>query len=121
MGGAGRGSKPERVRQVLDKLRTDGVAATLEAVRSKLDQTLPLGYCNVGEVDAGVDVSGFSAGDRVVSNGPHAEVVTVPVKSVCANSRRGPRMTAAAFAVLGAIGLQGVRLAAPHAGRIISS
>ena len=39
---------PERVRQVLDKVRTDGVVATLEAVRSKLDQAIPLGYCNVG-------------------------------------------------------------------------
>jgi len=107
--------QPERVRQVLDKLRTDGVAATLEAVRSKLDQTLPLGYCNVGEVDAGVDVSGFSAGDRVVSNGPHAEVVTVPV-NLCARIPAAVSDDAAAFAVLGAIGLQGVRLAAPTLG-----
>jgi predicted dehydrogenase/threonine dehydrogenase-like Zn-dependent dehydrogenase len=107
--------QPERVRQALDKLRTDGVAATLEAVRSKLDQTLPLGYCHVGEVDAGVDVSGFSAGDRVVSNGPHAEVVTVPV-NLCARIPAAVSDDAAAFAVLGAIGLQGVRLAAPTLG-----
>jgi predicted dehydrogenase/threonine dehydrogenase-like Zn-dependent dehydrogenase len=107
--------QPERVRQVLDKLRTDGVAATLEAVRSKLDQTLPLGYCNVGEVDAGVDVPGFSAGDRVVSNGAHAEVVAVPV-NLCARIPAAVSDDAAAFAVLGAIGLQGVRLAAPTLG-----
>jgi predicted dehydrogenase/threonine dehydrogenase-like Zn-dependent dehydrogenase len=107
--------QPERVRQVLDKLRTDGVAATLEAVRGKLDQTLPLGYCNVGEVDAGVDVSGFSTGDRVVSNGPHAEVVAVPV-NLCARIPAAVSDDAAAFAVLGAIGLQGVRLAAPTLG-----
>src|SRR5215471_3988272 len=68
--------QPEKVRQVLDKVRTDGLLTTLDAVRSKLDQPLPLGYCNVGTVLAvGAGVTGFSVGDRVVSNGPHAEVV----------------------------------------------
>ncbi|SMC26713.1 hypothetical protein SAMN02746041_02727 [Desulfacinum hydrothermale DSM 13146] len=42
--------QPEKVRQVLDKIRTDGLLPTVEAVRSKLDQPLPLGYCNVGRV-----------------------------------------------------------------------
>lgn len=107
--------QPERVRQVLDKLHTDGVAATLEAVRGKLDQTLPLGYCNAGEVDAGEDCPGFSPGDRVVSNGPHAEVVAVPV-NLCARIPDGVSDEEAAFTVLGAIGLQGVRLAAPTLG-----
>jgi hypothetical protein len=45
-------AQPEKVRQVLDKLRTDGVLPTLEAVFRKLDQPLPLGYCNVGVVSA---------------------------------------------------------------------
>src|SRR6185312_902532 len=62
--------QPDKVRQVLEKIRTDGLLVTLEAVRSKLDQPLPLGYCNVGVVQAlGPDVAGFSVGDRVVSNG----------------------------------------------------
>jgi predicted dehydrogenase/threonine dehydrogenase-like Zn-dependent dehydrogenase len=107
--------QPERVRQVMDKVRTDGIAATVEAVRSKLDQTLPLGYCNVGEVDGAVDAPGFAAGDRVVSNGPHAEVVAVPV-NLCARIPAAVSDDAAAFAVIGAIGLQGVRLAAPTLG-----
>ena len=42
--------QPDKVRMVLDKIRTDGLLPTLEAVRSKLDQPLPLGYCNVGVV-----------------------------------------------------------------------
>jgi predicted dehydrogenase/threonine dehydrogenase-like Zn-dependent dehydrogenase len=106
--------QPERVRQVLDKVHTDGVAATLEAVRSKLDQTLPLGYCNVGEVD-GAELAGFASGERVVSNGPHAEVVVVPV-NLCARIPAAVSDDAAAFTVMGAIALQGVRLAAPTLG-----
>src|SRR2546422_424007 len=43
-------SQPEKVRQVIEKIRTDGLVATLDAVRHKLDQPLPLGYCNVGRV-----------------------------------------------------------------------
>ena len=106
---------PERVRQVLDKVRTDGVAAAVEAVRSKLDQTLPLGYCNVGQVDRPEDAAGFVAGERVVSNGPHAEVVAVPA-NLCARIPAAVTDDEAAFAVIGAIGLQGVRLAAPSLG-----
>ena len=63
---------PDKVKQVFKKARTDGVIATLDAVRSKLDQPLALGYCNVGRViEARAD--GFLPGDRVVSNGKHAE------------------------------------------------
>src|SRR5215470_10901369 len=69
-------SQPERVRQVLDKVRTDGLVPTLEAVRNKLDQPLALGYCNAGVVlEVGIGVTGFDVGDRVISNGPHAEIV----------------------------------------------
>lgn len=107
--------QPERVHQVLQKIRTDGVAATVEAVRSKLDQALPLGYCNVGLVDAGQGRTGFAPGERVVSNGPHAEVVSVPVH-LCARIPESVSDDAAAFTVIGAIGLQGVRLSAPTLG-----
>lgn len=108
--------QPEKVRQVLDKMRTDGVMTTIEAVRSKLDTALPLGYCNVGVVNTvGEGVSGFAVGDRVVSNGQHAEVVAVP-RNLCARIPDDVGDEDAAFTVLGAIGLQGVRLAKPTLG-----
>ena len=67
--------QPDKVRMVLDKIKTDGLMPTVEAVFNKLDQPLPLGYCNVGTVlDVGFGVSGFAIGERVVSNGaPEAE------------------------------------------------
>jgi predicted dehydrogenase/threonine dehydrogenase-like Zn-dependent dehydrogenase len=108
--------QPERVRQVLDKARTDGLFATLDAVRSKLDQPLALGYCNAGVVlEVGAGVEGFAVGDRVVSNGPHAQIVRVG-KNLCARVPATVSDEAAAFTVLGAIGLQGIRLAAPTLG-----
>ncbi len=42
--------QPEKVRQVLDKVKTDGLLPTIDAVQSKLDQPIPLGYCNMGVV-----------------------------------------------------------------------
>ena len=78
-------AQPDRVRQVIDKMRTDGVLPTLEVVFVRLDQPLPLGYCNAGVVlEVGDGVTGFAKGDRVVSNGPHAEVVCVP-RNLCAH------------------------------------
>lgn len=98
---------------VLDKIRTDGLKPTLEAVFNKLDQPLPLGYCNVGRVSVvGAGVTGYEPGQRVVSNGKHAEVVSVPV-NLCAAVPDTVSDDAAEFTVLGAIGLQGIRLAQP--------
>lgn len=75
--------QPEKVKMVLDKIRSDGLVPTLEAVFNKLGQPLPLGYCNVGRVIAvGSGVTAFQVGDRVASNGPHAEIVCVPKISV---------------------------------------
>jgi len=60
--------QPDKVQQVFEKARTDGLFTTLDAVRSKLDHPLPLGYCHVGTVvGVGKGVSGFQVGDRVAS------------------------------------------------------
>lgn len=105
--------QPDKVQEVLNKALTDGLLATFDAVQSKLDQPLPLGYCNVGTVVAlGSGVLGFKVGDRVASNGPHAELVAVP-QHLCAAIPREVSNEAAAFTVLASIGLQGVRLANP--------
>ncbi len=108
--------QPDKVKMVIDKVRTDGLLPTLDAVRSKLDQPIPLGYCNVGRVEVvGNDVSGFAVGDRVISNGPHAEFVCVP-KNLCAKIPENVTDEAASFTVIASIGLQGVRLAEPTIG-----
>ncbi|MCJ8191963.1 bi-domain-containing oxidoreductase [Sphingomicrobium aestuariivivum] len=109
-------SQPEKVRQVFDKVRTDGLFTTLDAVKSKLGQPLPLGYSNVGCVSViGKGVEGFAVGDRVVSNGPHADLVTVP-RNLAAKIPDEVSDEAASFTVVGAIGLQGLRLAEPTLG-----
>ncbi|MDT8858157.1 bi-domain-containing oxidoreductase [Paracoccaceae bacterium Fryx2] len=110
-------SQPDKVKQVLEKARTDGVAATLDAVRSKLDQPLALGYCNVGRVIE-ARAEGFEPGDRVVSNGKHAEIVVVP-QNLCARIPDNVSDEAASFTVLAAIGLQGIRLAQPTLGECV--
>jgi len=109
-------SQPERVGQVLTKIRTDGLAPTLEAVFGRLEEPLALGYCNVGRVIAvGQGVTGFATGDRVASNGPHAEVVCVPA-TLAARVPQAVDDDAASFTVPGAIALQGIRLLAPTLG-----
>lgn len=105
--------QPDRVRQALEKARTDGVAATLEAVRAKLDRELALGYANAGVIARSAD--GYRVGQRVVSNGPHAEVVAV-ARNLCARIPDAVPDEEAPFAVLAAIALEGLRLAAPTLG-----
>jgi predicted dehydrogenase/threonine dehydrogenase-like Zn-dependent dehydrogenase len=108
--------QPDKVKQVLDKVRTDGLLPTLEAVQAKLDNLIPLGYCNVGTVvDVGSGVTDLAAGDRVISNGGHAEMVVRPV-NLCARIPDGVSDDKAAFTVIAAIALQGVRLAQPTLG-----
>ena len=108
--------QPEKVKMVLEKITTDGLMTTIEAVQSKLAQPLPLGYCNVGIVTVvGKGVERFKVGDRVVSNGPHADVVRVP-KNLCAKIPDSVSDEEATFAVVASIGLQGIRLAQPTLG-----
>lgn len=108
--------QPDKVRMVLDKIKTDGLLPTLEAVRNKLGQSLPLGYCNAGVViEVGGGVTSFAVGNRVVSNGKHAEVVSVPT-NLCARIPDSVSDEEAAFTVIGAIALQGIRLAQPTLG-----
>lgn len=108
--------QPDKVKMVLDKVKTDGLATTIDAVKSKLDQPLPLGYCHVGTVaEVGPGCDEFKQGDRVISNGPHADVVRV-AKNLCAKIPDNVSDEEAAFTVLGSIGLQGIRLAQPTLG-----
>jgi len=109
-------AQPDKVKQVLTKIKTDGLLPTLETVFSRLDEPLPLGYCNVGRIiEVGQGVVGFSVGDRVVSNGPHAEIVCVPA-TLAARVPDDVDDEAASLTVLGAIALHGIRLAEPNLG-----
>lgn len=111
--------QPDKVRMVLDKIKTDGLQPTLETIFNKLDQPLPLGYCNVGRVaGVGAGVLGFVEGERVISNGKHAGVVSVP-SNLCARVPDEVTDEEAAFTVLGAIALQGIRLAQPTLGETV--
>lgn len=111
--------QPDKVKQVLDKIKTDGLQPTLEAVFNKLGQPLPLGYCNVGRVIAvGRGVTEFQVGDRVASNGNHAEVVCVP-QNLVAKVPDNVSDDEAAFTVIGSIALQGIRNLNPQLGETI--
>lgn len=113
-------AQPDKIKQVLEKIRSDGLVPTLETVFQRLDEPLPLGYCNVGTVlEVGPGVTDLVPGDRVVSNGPHAEIVAVP-RLLCAKVPDGIDDESAAFTVLASIGLQGVRLVEPRFGECIA-
>jgi predicted dehydrogenase/threonine dehydrogenase-like Zn-dependent dehydrogenase len=118
--------QPDKVKMVVDKVKTDGLLPTVDSVFAKLGAPLPLGYCNVGRIvsdgnsEEGRQERNFSTfqfvpGTRVVSNGNHAEYVCVP-KNLCAEVPDSISDEEAAFTVIGAIALQGVRLAAPTLG-----
>jgi polar amino acid transport system substrate-binding protein len=115
--------RPDLVKKVLDKAKREGVLAALEAVRAKLDSPIPLGYSLAGRVaDVGRSASGFARGDRVACAGAgfanHAEVNAVP-KNLAVHVPDGVSDEEAAFVTVGAIALQGVRLARPELGDVV--
>jgi predicted dehydrogenase/threonine dehydrogenase-like Zn-dependent dehydrogenase len=111
--------RPDLVRRVIEKCRNEGVLTTLQQVREQLDTPLTMGYSSAGVVLAcGRGVQRFKPGDRVASNGPHAEIVSVS-KHLCALVPENVDFDQAAFAVLGAIGLHGVRLAGVKLGETV--
>lgn len=112
-------SQPDKVKQVLQKIKTDGLWATLDAVKAKLDTPIPLGYCNVGVVQQSAADSPFRIGDRVASNGPHAEQFAVNT-NLAAKIPPTVGDEDAAFTIVGAIGLQGIRLLQPTLGEKVA-
>ncbi len=109
--------QPEKVKMVIDKVKTDGISATLDAVNSKLDEPMQLGYCNVGVISQSGS-SCFPAGTRVVSNGKHASFVRVPDNLIAAIPDNVSD-NEAVFTVLASIALQGIRLASPNIGESV--
>lgn len=117
-------SRPDLVRQTLDKAQREGVLTTLDAVRNRMAQPMALGYSCAGTViEAGGGISGLEAGDRVSCAGGgyavHAEVVAVP-KNLVVKIPSGVSFEAAAFPTLGAIALQGIRLADVKLGEVVA-
>jgi len=111
--------QPDKVKEVINKLKTDGFKSTINAVLNKLGQPLPLGYCNVGKVIAvGRGVEDFSIGDRVASNGHHAEYVCIP-QNLAVHIPKNVNDDEATFTVIGSIGLQGIRLVNPTFGETV--
>ena len=116
-------SRPDLVKQVLNKARREGLLPTIEAAFNKLDQPMSLGYSSAGVVvEVGEGLQGFKPGDRVACAGGgyavHAEYNLVP-QNLLVHLPDNVDFESAAFTTLGAIALQGVRLAAPQVGESV--
>ncbi|HEX8903703.1 MAG TPA: bi-domain-containing oxidoreductase, partial [Longimicrobiaceae bacterium] len=116
--------RPDLVRQVLDKVRKDGIGPTVQTVLSKLDQPLPLGYSCAGVVEeAGRGAPEFAPGDRVACAGmgyaSHADVVFVP-RNLAVAIPPEVSFEDAAYVTVGAIALQGVRVTEARLGEAVA-
>jgi predicted dehydrogenase/threonine dehydrogenase-like Zn-dependent dehydrogenase len=117
-------SRPDLVRQVLDKARREGLLTTMDAAFNRLDQPMALGYSSAGTiVDVGAGLEGFSVGQRVACAGGgyavHAEYEVVPQNLITPLPDQVD-FESAAFATLGAIAMHGFRLAEPQLGERIA-
>jgi predicted dehydrogenase/threonine dehydrogenase-like Zn-dependent dehydrogenase len=117
-------SRPDLVRQTVDKARREGILTTLEAVQNRLDKPVPLGYSCAGSViEVGAGISEFKVGDRVACAGVgyanHAEVVAVP-KNLAVKLPANVDFESASFTTVGAIALQGIRLAEVKLGEVVA-
>lgn len=113
-------SRPDLVRQVIDKAKREGIIPTIEAAFSRLDQPMVLGYSSAGTImEVGPGLSGFKAGDRVACGGGghavHAEYAVVP-QNLMAHIPDTVVFESAAFTTLGAIAMHGFRLGQPQVG-----
>jgi len=103
--------RPDQVRRVLEKVRTEGLRNTLEQVRAKLEDAMPLGYSAAGiVVECGAAVQEFKPGDRIAAAVPHA-AYAVASRNLCARIPEGVSLEAAAYAPVSAIAMEGARLA----------
>src|SRR5690606_15324296 len=116
--------RPDLVRQVIDKVRKDGLGPTVQTVLSRLDQPIPLGYSCAGVVEhVGRGAEEFAVGDRVACAGmgyaSHADVVFVP-KNLTVRIPENVSFEDASYVTLGAIALQGVRVSEVRLGEAVA-
>jgi predicted dehydrogenase len=116
--------RPDLVKQVLDKMKKEGIKNTLEKVFTKLDTPIPLGYSAAGRViKVGSNLSGINIGDRVACGGAgyanHSEINYIP-KNLMVKIPDGVDDIDASFVTVGAIALQGVRQTEPKLGEIVA-
>jgi predicted dehydrogenase/threonine dehydrogenase-like Zn-dependent dehydrogenase len=103
--------RPDHVRRVMQKVRQEGWRTTMSQVLAKLDEPMPLGYSSAGVVlECGRGVQDFKPGDRVAATAPHAGIVSIG-RNLCASIPDGVRFDQACYASVGAIALEGIRLA----------
>jgi threonine dehydrogenase-like Zn-dependent dehydrogenase len=117
-------SRPDLVRQVVNKAYRDGLLTTLEAAFNRLDQPMALGYSSAGRIVAfGSGLTGFQVGQRVACAGGnyavHAEYAVVP-KNLLVALPDQVSLESAAFTTLGAIAMHGFRLAEPAIGESVA-
>lgn len=113
-------AKPEQAMQALQMVKSLGLKNTIRKVQSKLEGAQPLGYSIAGEIiDIAPGIDGFAIGDLVACAGGgyanHADQAVIPV-NLCVKIPEGVGTDAASFATLGAIALQGIRIANPNVG-----
>lgn len=112
-------ARPDLARQVMDKIKTEGLRNTLEKVRTKLDTPIPLGYSGAGTVFEAGSRATIPVGTRVACGGAgianHAEYNVVP-PNLAVPIPEKVSFEDASFVTVGAIALQGVRQAAPAIG-----
>lgn len=107
--------RPDLVKQVLASVKKEGLKATFDKVKTKLDSLAALGYSSAGVVMASLDSNGeFQPGDRVACAGQnyasHSEVVSVP-QNLVMKIPDNVSFEEASFTTLGGIAMQGVRQA----------
>lgn len=117
-------SRPDLVRQVLDKARREGLLTTVEAAFNRLDQPMPLGYSSAGTiVERGEGLEGFHIGQQVACAGGgyavHAEYGVVPQNLLTALPEEVD-FESGAFATLGAIAMHGFRLSGAQIGEQVA-
>jgi predicted dehydrogenase len=117
-------SRPDLVKQVVDKMQREGIVPTLEAAFNRLDSPMPLGYSSAGVITAlGPGMDGFHIGQRVACAGGnyavHAEYNLIP-RNLLTPLPDSVELESAAFTTLGAIALHGLRLAEPQLGENVA-
>ncbi|KAA6440204.1 zinc-binding dehydrogenase [Dyadobacter flavalbus] len=111
--------QPEKVKLAVSKIKSDGLVPAIRTIYNKLDQLIPLGYSNVGTIIAiGEGIQDLKVGDRVISNGPHAEIVCVSRNLVAKVPDHVPDEDAV-FTVIASVALQGIRLLSPAIGETV--
>tara|TARA_B100001175_G_scaffold309203_1_gene310584 strand:- start:5066 stop:7144 length:2079 start_codon:yes stop_codon:yes gene_type:complete len=111
-------TQPDRVKDVINKIKSSGISDTYRAIKNKLDYPMVMGYSSVGIISHTNINHNLQKGTRVFTNSVHQEEALIDF-NMCVQIPENVDSKSASFGAIGGIAMQSIKCI-PEESKIIT-